>query len=69
MSIIRLAVEALGRRTNQGIREILATAYYKKYGKQMPEQALMDDVRRWEHGECNIAYLYDFIMDTQTASQ
>lgn len=69
MSIIRLAVEALGRRNNQGIREILATAYFKKYGKPMPESALMEDVRRWEHGECNISYLYDFIMGTQTASQ
>ena len=65
MSIIRLAVETLGRKTGQGIREILAAAYFKKYGKQMPEQALMEDVRRWEHGECNISYLYDFIMNTQ----
>lgn len=65
MSIIRLAVETHARKSGQTIREILAAAYFKKYGKQMPEQALMEDVRRWEHGECNINYLYDFIMDTQ----
>lgn len=67
MSIIRLAVETLGRKTNQSIREILAAAYFKKYGKPMPEASLMEDVRRWNSGECNISYLYDFIMDTQTA--
>jgi len=62
MSILRLAVEAHGRRTNQGIREILAAAYYKKYQKPMPETSLMEDVRRWNHGECNFPYLYDFIL-------
>lgn len=62
MSILRLAVEAHGRKTNQGIREILAAAYYKKYQKPMPETSLMEDVRRWNHGECNIPYLYDFIL-------
>jgi len=67
MSIIRLAVETLGRKTNQSIREILAAAYFKKYGKPMPEASLMEDVRRWNSGECNISYLYDFIMDTQTS--
>ena len=69
MSIIRLAVETLGRKTNQSIREILAAAYFKKYGKPMPEASLMEDVRRWNSGECNIPYLYDFIMDTQTVNQ
>lgn len=66
MSIIRLAVEAHGRKTGQSIREILAAAYYKKYGKPMPEASLMEDVNRWNHGECNISYLYDFIMQTCT---
>lgn len=64
MSIIRLAVEAHSRKSGLGIREILATAYFKKYGKPMPETALMEDVRRWNHGECNISYLYDFVMKT-----
>jgi len=68
MSILRLAVETIARKTGQGIREILAAAYYKKYGKQMPEAALMEDVRRWNHGECNIPYLYDWVMDTQTVN-
>jgi len=65
MSILRLAVEAHGRKTNQGIREILAAAYYKKHQKPMPETSLMEDVRRWNHGECNIPYLYDFILGVQ----
>lgn len=68
MSIIRLAVETLGRKTNQSIREILAAAYFKKYGKPMPESSLMEDVRRWNSGECNISYLYDFVMSTETSS-
>lgn len=67
MSILRLAVEAHGRKTNQGIREILASAYYKKYQKPMPETSLMEDVRRWNHGECNIPYLYDFIIGAQAS--
>lgn len=64
MSMLRLAVESHGRRTGQGIREILAAAYFHKHGKPMPEQSLMEDVRRWESGECNISYLYDFVMRT-----
>lgn len=64
MSILRLAVEAHGRKTGLGIREILAAAYFKQYQKPMPEASLMEDVRRWGHGECNIPYLYDFIMQS-----
>lgn len=66
MSIIRLAVEAHARKSGLGIREILATAYFKKYGKPMPEASLMEDVRRWNHGECNIPYLYDWVMQVET---
>lgn len=62
MSILRLAVESHGKKTGLGIREILAAAYYHKYQKPMPEEALMEDVRRWNHGECNIPYLYDFML-------
>lgn len=67
MSIIRLAVETQARKSGQTIREILAAAYFKKYKKPMPENTLMEDVRRWNHGECNIPYLYDFIMGTECA--
>lgn len=67
MSIIRLAVESMGRKTGQTIREILAAAYYKKYQKPMPEASLMEDVHRWNSGECNIPYLYDLIMQTETS--
>lgn len=68
MSILRNAVEEHGRRTGLSIREILAAAYYKRYQKPLPEGALMDDVRRWNAGENNIEYLYDFMMGTQCAA-
>lgn len=64
MSLIRIAVEAHGRKTGLGIREILATAYYHKYKKPMPEASLMADVLRWNSGQNDIAYLYDFILQT-----
>lgn len=64
MSILRIAVEAHVRKTGLGIREILAAAYYKKYRKPMPEASLMADVLRWNTGHHDIAYLYDFILQT-----
>lgn len=64
MSILQIAVEAHGRKTGLGIREILAAAYYKKYKKPMPEASLMEDVARWNSGQHDIAYLYDFMLQT-----
>jgi hypothetical protein len=64
VSILRHAVEAHSRKTGLTIRQILATAYYKKYSKAMPDRSLDDDVRRWNSGEHNIAYLYDFMIGT-----
>ena len=62
MSILRIAVEAHGFKSRLSIREILAAAYMKKYGKPMPESALSEDVNRWKNGEHNLPYLYDFIL-------
>lgn len=62
MSILRIAVEAHGFKSRLSIREILAAAYMKKYGKPMPESALCEDVNRWNNGEHHIPYLFDFIL-------
>lgn len=64
MSIIRIAVETHLAKSRLSLRELLETAYYKRYGKPMPTQSLDDDVRRWESGENNITYLYDFVLQT-----
>lgn len=64
MSILRLAVEAHGRKTGLGIREILASAYYHKYKKAIPEKSLMEDVAKWNAGHNDIPYLYDFMLQT-----
>lgn len=65
MSLIRLAVEArLAERGN--IRDLLRAAYMRRYGKDMPPDSLEEDAKRWESGENNISYLYDFLMLTVT---
>lgn len=64
MSILRVAVETHCRRNNIELRDLLAAAYFKKYGKLMPDGALTEDVRRWNAGENNLPYLYDFVLKT-----
>lgn len=67
MSIVRIAVEAHARKTGLSLREIMQAAYLKKYGKVMPERSLAEDVRRWQAGG-HVAYLYDFMLNTQGES-
>lgn len=67
MSIIRIAVENHLRRERITIRELLQSAYYRKYGKPIPDGSLSEDVRKWEQGENNNPYLYDMLMGTQCA--
>jgi len=64
MSILAAAVEAHARRNCLELRDIFAAAYFKKYGKPMPENALSEDVRRWNAGEHNLPYLYDMFIGT-----
>lgn len=64
MSILRVAVETHVRRNNLDLRDLLAAAYYKKYQKAIPDGALTEDVKRWNAGEHNIPYLYDFMLQT-----
>lgn len=65
MSIIRIAVEAQLSKSRLTIRELLSSAYFKRYGKPIPERALDEDESRWNRGENNIAYLYDFCLGAQ----
>lgn len=67
MSIIRIAVEARLAEGRTTIRDLLRAAYMRRYGKDMPPDGLEEDVRRWEAGENNIPYLYDFILQTCNA--
>ncbi len=67
MSIIRIAVEAQLSKSRLTIRELLSSAYFKRYGKPIPERALAEDVTRWDRGENNIPYLYDFIIGAQAS--
>jgi hypothetical protein len=61
MSIIRMAVEArLSAKVT--IRQLLQSAYFKRYGKPMPPDSLDEDVKKWEAGVNNIPYLYDFVL-------
>lgn len=64
MSILRVAVETHLAKTKLSLRELLETAYYRRYEKPMPIRTLDEDVRRWENGENNIPYLYDFVLQT-----
>lgn len=68
MSIIRIAVETHLAKSRLSLRELLETAYYKRYEKPMPIRTLDEDVRRWEAGENNIPYLYDLIFQTTTGT-
>lgn len=67
MSLIRIAVEVRLSDGNRDIRELLRAAYMRRYGKDMPPESLEEDAKRWEAGENNIAYLYDFILQTCSA--
>jgi len=66
MSLIRLAVQAHLDKSRLTIQELLEAAYYKRYGKPMPPDSLLEDIRRWEAGENNLPYLYDFTFGTTT---
>lgn len=67
MSVLRVAVETHCRRNGIELRALLAAAYYHKYGKPLADAVLDDDVRRWNAGEANISYLYDFVLKTCAA--
>lgn len=62
MSIVRVAVLNHLRQNRQTIRELLEAAYYKRFGKPVPQVTLDQDVMRWEAGENNIPYLYDLMV-------
>ena len=66
MSIIRITVESRLANSSLTIRDLLNSAYFRRYGKPMPERSLAEDVSRWESGENNIHYLYDFVMNTHS---
>lgn len=65
MSIIRIAVVNHLSRNRQTIRELLEAAYFRRYGKPAPTAMLDEDVRRWDSGQNNIPYLYDFMLNTE----
>lgn len=68
MSIARVAVEAhLRLHPRMDIRQLLSAAYYKRHSKEMPAKTLDEEVRRWEAGENNFPYLYDFLHLTASA--
>ncbi len=67
MSILRIAVETHCRRNNIELRALLAAAYYHKYEKPLADAVLDEDVRRWNAGEHNLPYLYDFVLKTCAA--
>lgn len=62
MSLIRIAVEAQLSKSRLTIKDLLSSAYFKRYGKPMPQASLDEDVKKWEMGVNNIPYLYDFIL-------
>lgn len=64
MSIIRIAVKNHLEHQRMTVRELLEAAYYRRYGKPIPQATLDEDVRRWEAGENNIHYLFDFMLQT-----
>lgn len=65
MSIIRIAVDARLKESRMNIRDLLRSAYMRRFGKDMPPDSLEQDAKRWEAGENNIPYLYDFLLATQ----
>lgn len=64
MSILRIAVEAHLKKSRLTIRDLFNAAYFKKYGKPMPEASLEEDIEKWLAGINNIPYLYDFMLQT-----
>ena len=68
MSLIRIAVEAQLSKSRLTIRDLLNSAYFKRYGKPMPPESLNEDVAKWEKGVNNIPYLYDFILGAQEST-
>ncbi len=67
MSIIRIAVENHLKKSHLTIRELLESAYFRRYGKILPQATLDEDVRKWENGVNNIPYLFDFIIGHECA--
>lgn len=62
MSILRIAVDEHLRHNRMTVRELFEAAYYRRYGKPIPQMALNDDLRSWEAGKSDIEYLRDFII-------
>jgi hypothetical protein len=67
VSIIRIAVENHLKHSRLTIRELLEAAYYRKFGKPIPDGCLSEDVSKWERGENQNPYLYDFLLGTECA--
>lgn len=63
MSIIRVAVQEHLKKNRQTIRELLEAAYYHRFEKPVPQVTLDEDVRKWEAGQNDNPYLYDFMLN------
>lgn len=66
MSLIRVTVVNHLEKSRLTIRELLEAAYFKKYGKPIPGKYLEEQAFKWERGQDDINYLYDFMFATAT---
>lgn len=67
MSIFRIAVENHLKKQRLTLRELLEAAYFRRYGRPIPQGTLDETVLNWDKGVHNVPYLYDMMLGVQCA--